>query len=162
MKKKQGKIRNILAAIDFSLFSRPVLEYAGEVGKITQAAIHIIHVINQKTIDEVEKSVNKTKPDSFILAKHLSEESGRRLLKLKAMIKNINNLNGKETNIIICHGVPYVEILSAIDRENIDLLVFGPKGRSNIQGFLFGSVAEKLFRHSPVPVLSLRTKPLNL
>lgn len=157
MKDQNGKIKNILAAVDFSLYSRQVLEYAGEVGRTTDAGIHVIHIINQKAIDEVEKTVNMARPDSFILAKHLSEESGRRQLKLKAMVKNTGSLDGKKVKIIIGHGIPYVEILSAIDKENIDFLVFGPKGRSNLQGFLFGSVAEKLFRHSPVPVISLRS-----
>ena len=159
MRNQTGKIKNVLAAIDFSLYSRQVLEYAGEMGEITNADIRVIHIINQEAIDRVEKAVNKQRPDSFILAKHLAEESGRRELKLKAMVKNISSLDGKNIKIIIGHGAPYVEILAAIDRENIDFLVFGPKGRSNLQGFLFGSVAEKLFRHSPVPVMSLRSRP---
>ncbi len=158
MYQQTGKIRNILAAVDFSLYSRQVLEYAGEISEITNASICVIHIINQKGIDEVEKEVNKARPDSFIAAKHLAEETGRREMKLKAMIKNISSLEGKKVKLLIDHGAPYVEILAAIDRENIDLLVFGPKGRSNLQGFLFGSVAEKLFRHSPVPVMSLRSK----
>lgn len=159
MRNQTGKIKNVLAAIDFSLYSRPVLEYAGEMGEITNAEIRVIHIINQEAIDQVEKAVNKKRPDSFILAKHLAEESGRRELKLKAMVKNTSSLEGKNIKIIIGQGIPHVEILAAIDRENIDFLVFGPKGRSNLQGFLFGSVAEKLFRHSPVPVMSLRSKP---
>ncbi len=159
MRNQTGKIKNVLAAIDFSLYSRPVLEYAGEMGEITNAEIRVIHIINQEAIDQVAKAVNKKRPDSFILAKHLAEESGRRELKLKAMVKNISSLEGKNIKIIIGQGIPHVEILAAIDRENIDFLVFGPKGRSNLQGFLFGSVAEKLFRHSPVPVMSLRSKP---
>ena len=156
MKEQTGKIRNLMAAVDFSLYSRQVLEYTGEISKITNADICIIHIINQKSIDQVEHAVNKARPDSFILSKHLSEESGRRELKLKAMVKNVGGLDEKKVRIRIGHGVPYVEILAAIDLENIDFLVFGPKGRSNLQGFLFGSVAEKLFRHSPVPVMSLR------
>lgn len=159
MKEETGKIRNVMAAVDFSLYSRQVLEYAGEISRLTNADICVTHIINQKSIDQVEHAVNKARPDSFIMAKHLSEESGRRELKLRAMVKNIDGLDEKKVRIRIGHGVPYVEILAAIDVEDIDFLVFGPKGRSNLEGFLFGSVAEKLFRHSPVPVMSLRTNP---
>jgi len=156
MNEEAGKIKNVMAAVDFSLYSRQVLEYAGEISRITNADLCVIHIISRKSIDQVENAVNKARPDSFIPVKHLSEESGRRELKLRAMIKNVSGLDEKKVRIRIGHGVPYVEILSAIDTENIDFLVFGPKGRSNLQGFLFGSVAEKLFRHSPVPVMSLR------
>ena len=159
MNEESGKIKNVMAAVDFSLYSRQVLEYAGKISKITNADMCIIHIISQKSIDQVEHAVNKARPDSFIAAKHLSEESGRRELKLRAMIKNVSGLDEKKVRIRIGHGVPYVEILSAIDTENIDFLIFGPKGRSNLEGFLFGSVAEKLFRHSPVPVMSLRSRP---
>jgi len=47
--------------------------------------------------------------------------------------------------IQIGEGIPSVEILKFLDKEEADL----PE-------FLFGTVAEKVFRHSPVPVLSLR------
>lgn len=46
---------------------------------------------------------------------------------------------------VIGHGRPHVEILKTIDREEIDSLVLGPKGRSNLSEFLFGSVAENFF-----------------
>ncbi len=159
MKEQTGKIRNVMVAVDFSLYSRQVLEYAREISRLTNADICVIHIINQKAIDQVEHALNKARPDSFILSKHLSEESARRELKLRAMVKNAGILDEKKVRIRISHGVPHVEILSAIDTEGIDFLIFGPKGRSNLEGFLFGSVAEKLFRHSPVPVMSLRTKP---
>lgn len=159
MKEQTGKIRNVMVAVDFSLYSRQVLEYAREISRLTNADICVIHIINQKAIDQVEHAVNKARPDSFILSKHLSEESARRELKLRAMVKNAGILDEKKVRIRISHGVPYVEILAAIDMENIDFLIFGAKGRSNLEGFLFGSVAEKLFRHSPVPVMSLRRKP---
>ncbi|UQA58556.1 universal stress protein [Polyangium aurulentum] len=38
-----------------------------------------------------------------------------------------------------------------------DLIVMGTHGRSGIKRALLGSVAEKVVRHSPIPVLTIRT-----
>lgn len=158
MKGQIKKIKKLLVTIDFSAYSRSVLEYAVEVAKATNARILVINIINQKEIDSVEKAVNSKNSDTFLLAKHLADEAGRRELKLNALIKEIAGSTELSVDIFIGHGVPSVEILAAIDREEVDFLVFGPKGRTDLKGFLFGSVAEKLFRHSPVPVLSLRSR----
>ena len=60
--------------------------------------------------------------------------------------------------IIVRVGTPYKTILEAIETENIDLVVIACKGRSNLIGTLHGSNAEKVFRHSQVPVLSVRNR----
>jgi nucleotide-binding universal stress UspA family protein len=157
MEEQANKIKKILVAIDFSTYSRPTLEYAAEIARNTNARIVVFNVINQIEIDSVKKEVNSKYPNTFALAKHLPYEIGRRELKMEALVKEIFGSTPLPVEIRIGHGRPHVEILKAIDREAADLLVFGPKGRSNLNGFLFGSVAEKLFRHSPVPVMSLRS-----
>ncbi|MEX1313712.1 MAG: universal stress protein [Desulfotignum sp.] len=157
MNTQQDKITKMVVAIDFSEYSRETLAYAVETAALTQAQMVLINIINQKEIDAMEKAVNAEHPNRFDLAKFLGEEMDRRKMKLRTLIKGIPAMDDMPVKIRIGHGVPHVEILEAVKRENADFLVFGPKGRTNFKEFLFGSVAEKLFRHSPVPVMSIRS-----
>ena len=157
MEKHSINISKIVVAIDFSAYSRSTLEYAVETAALTRAKMVLVNIINQKQIDAMEKAVNAEHPNRFDLGKFLSEEMDRRKMKLKILIKGIPAMDDVPVKIRIGHGVPHVEILEAVKRENADFLVFGPKGRTDLKGFLFGSVAEKLYRHSPVPVMSIRS-----
>jgi len=157
MEKQSVNISKIVVAIDFSAYSRSTLEYAVETATRTRARMVLVNIINQKQIEAMEKAVNADHPDRFDLGKFLSEEMDRRKMKLKILIKGIPAMDDVPVKIRIGHGVPHVEILEAVKRENADFLVFGPKGRTDLKGFLFGSVAEKLYRHSPVPVMSIRS-----
>jgi nucleotide-binding universal stress UspA family protein len=56
----------------------------------------------------------------------------------------------------IQHGSPYRGIRSYVEEHDIDLVVMGTRGRSGIERYLLGSVAEKTVRTSPVPVMTVR------
>jgi nucleotide-binding universal stress UspA family protein len=53
-------------------------------------------------------------------------------------------------------GHPVEELLRIAVKENVNLVVMGIKGRSDLEHMLVGSVAEKVFRRSPIPILSYR------
>jgi nucleotide-binding universal stress UspA family protein len=54
-------------------------------------------------------------------------------------------------------GDPAAQLLEAA--RHADCVVMSTHGRSGLAHFILGSVAEKLVRHSPVPVLTLRVQP---
>jgi nucleotide-binding universal stress UspA family protein len=59
--------------------------------------------------------------------------------------------------ISICRmGSPWQEILHVIDETQADLIVMGTHGRRGLSHALLGSVAEKVVRTSPVPVLTVQ------
>jgi len=57
-----------------------------------------------------------------------------------------------ETELVL-GGDPATKILKAAEEDKVDLIIISTHGRSGVSGWLFGSVAERVVRHSPVPVL---------
>ncbi|MFB6084961.1 MAG: universal stress protein [Halorientalis sp.] len=61
-----------------------------------------------------------------------------------------------ETETAVLEGRPYDAIRTYVDEADVDLIVMGTHGRSGIDRYLLGSVAEKLVRTASVPVLTVR------
>jgi nucleotide-binding universal stress UspA family protein len=155
------KIHKILACVDFSDYSLMVLEYAVELAKNSDIEILVFNVIHQRDIHGIEMAVGHF-PGSFSAGinaddyiKELKEDRHERI---KQLIKE-NFFDDKSMmSIKIATGVPYDCILNAVAQEDIDLIVMANKGRGNIARVLLGSAAEKVFRHSLVPVISVRDR----
>ena len=61
-----------------------------------------------------------------------------------------------QARLVMRRGSPFVEIVRYAKSENIDLIVMGTHGRGPIAHMLLGSVAEKVVRKAPCPVLTVR------
>jgi nucleotide-binding universal stress UspA family protein len=57
---------------------------------------------------------------------------------------------------VVLQGVPFAEIIKASKEYDIDLIVLGTHGRTGLSHAIMGSVAEKVVRKSPCPVLTVR------
>ncbi len=146
-------IHRILVAIDFSQFSKFILEYAVNLAVPLNADLVLANVINQRDIDIVSKlSLNIS---SMSVQEYIDQTRNERLQAMDAMMHDLRVTHLKYQKIIKT-GAPFVELVQAITDTQSDLAVMGSRGRGNIAGVLFGSTAEKLFRRSPVPLLSLR------
>ena len=66
---------------------------------------------------------------------------------------------GIETEGRVVTGYAAEEIVNVAEDVHADLIVLGTHGRLGLDKFLFGSVAEKVIKTSPVPVLSMRPDP---
>ena len=63
---------------------------------------------------------------------------------------------GLEGATVVIHGVPFHEILETAKTQLVDLIIMGTHGRTGLQHVLLGSVAEKVVRLAPCPVLVAR------
>jgi nucleotide-binding universal stress UspA family protein len=66
---------------------------------------------------------------------------------------------GLEGEVTVVRGVPFREILETAKMQQVDLIIMGTQGRTGLQHVLMGSVAEKVVRLAPCPVLVVRQPP---
>ena len=150
-------VNKIMVAVDFSDYSLPSVKYAAQLARDVQAELLLVNVYNQREINML-KVISAEQP-SFSFEKHLEENLVDRRERLTALIEQSGCRNyGVKVQTVVCTGVPHVELLNEIDARKADLLVMGTKGRSNLMDTIIGSCAQKMFRRSPIPVLSIRSK----
>ncbi|MEX0714956.1 MAG: universal stress protein [Planctomycetaceae bacterium] len=141
------ELRSILLPTDFSEPSLAATRYAVEFARRFGAKLHLLHVIEDPVVylpmfesyalpsrDEFEQFA-QTRLDNWILP---------------------DDAEGLEIARHWVHGTPVVEIVRAIEREAIDLVVIGTHGRGFAAHLLIGSLAEKIVRKAPCPVLTVR------
>jgi nucleotide-binding universal stress UspA family protein len=76
---------------------------------------------------------------------------------LTGVIKTYTNeLAGINTEIDVTAGAVSSEIYSEARLEHVDLIVICSKGEMGLKRWVFGSIAQEVVRHSPVPVLVLQ------
>lgn len=146
-----GPFRHILVATDFSEASRRAFESAGELAAALGADLTVLHACEVPVPPDAGLAV----PPGVDLLSAAEAEARRRLDELVASA----TARGWPCRAILRVGVPWQEILSVAAEALFDLVVMGTHGRRGIAHALMGSVAEKVVRASPVPVLTVRPAP---
>ena len=148
--------QKILVCLDLSEYSAEVLDYAVMLKKTMQCQLIALNVINKREVESL-KAANYYLPDSIDIDKYVEKVQLSRKQAIKELVESTKVKGLLEMPVIVCVGQPAEEIMESIRREGADLVVMGHKGRSNIAEALFGSTAEKVFKHAKVPVLIVRS-----
>lgn len=137
------QLKNILFATDFSSASGAAVPYAAELTKHYRAKLYALHVrppvVNPMTMPASWYGLEEA-------AKREDEQHRKELL---------DTFRGIQPEIVIKEGDLWSNLATAIEQNQIDLVVMGTRGRSGIGKFLLGSVAEEIFRQAPCPVLTV-------
>ena len=151
------KIERIMACIDLSDYSLMTLEYGVALARGFMAQMIIFNVINTRDIEAV-RTASRYYPEKIDVESYIKKSKDDRYARVHALLKEHFPDDLTRMQIVVNLGVPFEAILEGIGSEKADIVVIGNKGRGNVMGTLFGSNAEKVFRHSPVPVLSVRDR----
>ncbi len=151
------KFKKILIATDGSEHVKKAVTHAIELSKLYGAELHAVYVMEIKT--EYAKSLSTDRSGGGL--KRVLREELPEIYKKEgeAAIQYIENMAKKEGLHLkkwIEVGHPAEEIIKLAEMQSIGLIVMATLGRSGIEKFLLGSVADKVIRNSTVPVLTVR------
>lgn len=139
----------ILVPIDFSSSSHTALEVATELADKFDAELFLLNVVPESPVVALPEGVTEA---SIVEAAKKQAESH--------LAKSKKSLEGKgitvKTSVEVGYDVAGT-ILDAIDRDNVDQVVISTHGCSGWYPTVFGSIAEKIVKLAPCPVLLLRT-----
>jgi nucleotide-binding universal stress UspA family protein len=143
------QLERILVATDFSDHSRVALQYGVELAKAFQAELILFHAVERPDmISQIPPAGEGYFPPNY---QEIQEQQAQ--AECERMIGESGLSSGR---IIISTGSPFVEIIRVAREENVDLIIVGTHGRGAIIHLLLGSVAEKVVRKAPCPVLTVR------
>jgi nucleotide-binding universal stress UspA family protein len=145
-------IEKILVPVDYSEPSRVALLVAADFAKKNGATLDVIHAWDRPSY--VSDAVAVRQPDGTTrsLIEMIRENAEREMNDFVAQTKLPAGVRCEKR---LVGGNPAATILAELERGHHDLLVVGTHGRTGLPHLLLGSVAEKLVRLSPVPVLAV-------
>jgi nucleotide-binding universal stress UspA family protein len=146
-KRPPVELGRLLVPVDFSDCSLDAVEYAVIVAQRAKAALTLLHVL-----EPVSYGLDFTFPHPD------KREQQRESIKsrLDGLVSSLASAQ-VTADYLLCGGLPNDSILEAARTGSADMIVMGTHGRRGLSHALHGSVAESVLRHSPCPVLTVRS-----
>ena len=150
-----SEFRKIMVALGITQYSEGIFRCAARLATALDGDLLVVNVINSRDVEAVRSiSAMGYEVDGGHYVEGVRADR-------KAFLKAIIDRTGfpqDRVEVVVKVGNPYEKLLEIIVRENVDMVVMGPKGRTDLEHMLVGSVASKIFRKSPVTVVSYRSE----
>ena len=140
--------QHFLVPIDFSQYADYALDYAMTLAKTLQARLTLLHVIHAMPLGVTD--MGTALPYSY-----LQELEAEITQNMQTYLKRVQDA-GLEGDTMVVHGMPFDEIVQTAKTNNVNLIIMGSHGRTGLGRLFLGSVAEKVVRLAPCPVLVTR------
>lgn len=141
------EIRKILIATDGSEYTKEAVSTGLHLAKILGAEVTALYVIDQTSF------VSFPIDSSIVSVYSLLENEGKRAVE---EVKKEGEQTGVKVSTVVVEGSPTRKIVEMA--ADFDLVVIGTLGRSALSKLFMGSVAERVTRYAPCPVLVVRSR----
>ena len=144
------RLNRVLVPTDFSEFSRLAVTYACAMAERFGAQLHVLHVVPDPAMLVPEAAV--------FSVESMQAQSDRLVTDAQKLLRQIPEGSQGSQPVIrdVRVGAAFLEIIDYAKSQDIDLIVIGTHGRSGLSHILMGSVAERVVRAAPCPVLSVK------
>jgi nucleotide-binding universal stress UspA family protein len=138
----------IMVATDGSETSENAAKIGIEIARLSGGTVTVVYVVDIMRLAQLPGYANYPGLANQLLDLMHEEEA-----QTTERIGTMAQAAGVGCNSVTGEGNPSDELLRISQEAGMDLLVMGKVGRSGLDKFLMGSVAEKVVRHSKIPVL---------
>jgi nucleotide-binding universal stress UspA family protein len=150
---RDGKSQKSYGGARLFRVCRRDIYFAAQFARCADAELIVANVINSRDVASVETiSAMGYEVDGSHYIQSIKDERRRLLDGIIAAA----GYPREKVRMVFQIGNPIDELLKLILAEDIDVIVMGPKGRTDLEHILVGSVAEKIFRRSPATIISYR------
>jgi nucleotide-binding universal stress UspA family protein len=162
------ELKRIHCPVDLSTFSLEAAKLAVKVAENSGATLYLLHVIDNPYDELYMSSLTEADP---ALIEMYQNEPAKRAKVLRRTVEHSEVLlkqfchpwveNLSKVRYLVSSGNPFEKILDAAEGQRVDLIVLATHGRTGVKRLLIGNVAEKVVRHAPCPVLTVRPRAAN-
>jgi len=143
------EIKKILCPVDFSESSEHALRYALAFAAAYDAELEVMHVVEMPFLPAYSTA---GMPELNVPVERIQQQFREQLDQLVERYRTTYAKITGRTSV----GTPFLEIIREARSGQFDLIVVGTHGRTGLRHMLIGSVAEKLVRKAPCPVLTVK------
>ena len=136
-------IETVVIATDGSESVERAVDVALDLARRFDATVHALYVVDESEVDSSPEAVEADMREAL-------EESGEEAL------DDVRERTDSGVRTVVRNGRPAAEVCGYARENDVDLVATGTRGRHGENRFLIGSVAERVVRSCPTPVLTVR------
>jgi nucleotide-binding universal stress UspA family protein len=145
------RLENVVVATDFGEAAETALTYGRALARTFNARLHVIHVVENVFMRTAAADVGAV--DLGTLQRDL-EDAAR--LQLERAVGNDDRVELRAQTAVVTSSSASLGIIAYAKEHKADVIVMGTHGRGALAHLLMGSVAERVVRTAPCPVLTVR------